>query len=178
MRIPPLRWVHSVCLLPLLTMPIWASDLEVSEYALKAGFLSNFINFIAWPAPPVEQVNLCVVGENPFDDKLDVLVEKNNALGKQKKVKVTYNNHLDAVERCHLVYISGSEQSHVAAILERLAPYPVVTVSSIPGFAEQGGQIEFTTEDSRVRFHINHKIMKEKNINPDANLLRVASKIL
>lgn len=172
MRFKQLNYLGSVFLL--MCCSALAEGLELEEYTLKATFLNNFLNFITWPKQP-EPFNVCVVGENPFADHLDLLARENNKLPGRPPVFIKYSESVQGLEDCHIIYISASEERRQRAIIDYLQAYSVLTVSSLPGFARRGGHIEFITVHNRVRFYINYTAIKERGLKADANLLRVAT---
>ena len=58
-------------------------------------------------------------------------------------------------DACQIVYIGLSEQSRMSKDLEALKDKPALTVSSLPGFLDHGGMIQFVLEQNRVRFALN-----------------------
>ncbi len=152
------------------------TEIEIDANVLKAAFLHNFLNFVVWPHT-TEQLSVCVLGENPFANVLDEVITEVNKLSPQSKITTTYSQRVQGLETCHIVYISDSEKHRQGAILDYLQPHPVLTVSSLPGFAQRGGDIEFVTVQKRVRFNINNTAMKQKNLKASANLLHVAAEV-
>ena len=56
------------------------------EYEVKAAFLLNFAKFVDWPDPPATgntDISICIVGDDPFGNILDQIVE-GEAIGKRK----------------------------------------------------------------------------------------------
>lgn len=166
-------------MMPLCMTPLLAAT-TASEYQIKAVFLYNFSNFIKWPDSAFEHANseafqICTYSENPFQRELELTVEGEKV--NERVISVKHFTQLKELYRCQILYISESERNQLDQVLPALAEYPILTVSDIEGFAEQGGMIEFYLVDNRVRLIINITTARAVDLVVSANLLRV-SKVL
>jgi hypothetical protein len=153
---------------------------EIGEYQIKAVFLHNFASFISWPTAMQEGVHkafqFCILGDNPFAKDLDTIVMRaNKDHGLQRQVR--YLEQAQDMETCHILYVAASEAPRQHVIINYAANYPLLTISSIEGFARQGGMIEFYTKANKVRFFINLPVLRRAGLRADANLLRLADVI-
>ncbi|MEO8035690.1 MAG: YfiR family protein, partial [Acidobacteriota bacterium] len=80
----------------------------------------------------------------------------------------------EALLPCQIVFISISEERHLAQILRSLEGRSVVTVSDIDRFALRGGMIEFRMVGNRVRFDINRGPAVAARLTISSRLLGVA----
>ena len=81
------------------------------------------------------------------------------------------------INSCHVLFISSSEKIIIKTILKKVDNNPILTVSDINGFSEQGGSIEFYVEENKIRFAINMRTLKETDIKVSSKLLRLAKVI-
>jgi hypothetical protein len=150
------------------------------EYQVKAAYLYGFARFVEWPpaasATTGQAFVLCVLGRDPFGRVLDDVVA--DAVVKEKPVVVRRISQPDEAGTCHTVFISASESGRLDRILDTLAKRPVLTVSDLPDFAQQGGIIGFTLEENRVRFVVNLAAAQASGLQLNSELLRVAVAIL
>ena len=61
-----------------------------SEYEVKATFLLNFTKFVQWPSspePPATAFNICILGEDPFGETLDHIVQDERVDGRPIQVR-------------------------------------------------------------------------------------------
>ena len=156
-----------------------AGDLA-SEAEVKAAMLYNFALFIGWPenAHPGAEAPFVigVVGVDPLGPALDLAVEGKRIRDRRVTVRrwasvETARAHL---RDCQLLYVSDSEAPDVPALLAALRDNPVVTVSSLPGFARQGGHVEFFLEAHRIRFEINPGATDRCGLRVSSKLLSLA----
>jgi len=146
---------------------------EDSEYMIKAAFLLNFARFVDWPEGSFKDglspINLLILGADPFGDTLDSIKEK-TVKGRQLRIKRGQNVE-DAVP-CHILFISSSEKEKVSQIVKLLGP--VLTVSEIPRFCQQGGMVNFIKVENKIQFEINPEMAKQKRLSISSRLLKLA----
>ena len=150
---------------------------DSSEYLIKAGFVYNFAKLTEWPAPAFSQPNspivIGIVGEaDPFRGTLDEVLRGKQANGRDFVVK-----HLrwkDDLKGCNILFVSASARPHLADILRTIRGLPILTMGDTPGFAEQGGIINFVLEDNRVRFDIDVQAAKQANLSISSRVLALA----
>jgi hypothetical protein len=146
------------------------------EYDIKAVFLFNFTRFVEWPTsggePSVKPLVIGVLGDDPFAGRLEDAI-RGETTGK-RAVTARRLSDVTQAASCDAVFICRSEKSRVEKILRELNGRPVLTVSDIPEFAELGGMVEFVTEKSKVRLHINVDACKAAALTVSSKLLRPA----
>jgi len=149
---------------------------EFDEYAIKAAYLYNFAKFVEWPtaafASDTAPLMICIAGENPFGDALTTL---SNKLVENHTVVVRHLPAATGLDKCHIVFIGRAEQSHFKSILAKLAPFPVLTVSDIDDFAQDGGMIGLVEAEQRIRFNINLAVTRQANLKLSSQLLKLAT---
>ncbi len=146
------------------------------EYLIKAAFLYNFAKFTEWPAgsfpDSAAPLDVCVLGEDPFGGAIESIAGKTI---RGRRVAVHGVASIEAAAACHLLFISDSEATRLAGILESLRGRPVLTIAEMPGFARSGGIINLTTNpDDRIRFEINVGIAKRVGLRLSSKLLNLA----
>ena len=147
---------------------------SAGEYEVKAAMLHNLANFVEWPESaypdPHAHIVLCILGRDPFGNSLTSATLHTRANTAARVLVRRLENDRD-VRACHILYISSSERKTIGQVLSTLKSASVLTVGEMTLFAEQGGMIQFSLDDQRVRF----------DINPDAASragLRISSKLL
>ena len=178
--------------------PALLADTEQSrEYQLKAAFLYNFIKFADWPAERIPDTNepiiLGIVGKDPFAKAFEPIKEK---LVKGKKVAVKrfkpfqqlkdaagddkdkMQEHIDAIRKCHVLFVCSSEKRSLKEILTLVKNHPVLTVGETQGFLETGGICNFLMEQNKVRFEVSVAAAKKAKLKMRSQLLRLAKKVV
>jgi len=166
----------TLLVLTLLNYPSYAIS-NAKEYEIKAAFLYNLGSFITWPENVFSGTNssfqICVLGQDPFKEKLEIIAENHPILG--HPVKIQRFQQIEETEGCHVLFVSDSEQLRLIAIFEWLKEKPVLTVSDIPGFTRQGGMIEFYPHRDKIRLALApQEAINEVGLKPSAHLLRIS----
>jgi len=170
------RWLLFVCCLGVtLTAPLAVRALEMAEeYEIKAVYLFNLGNFIKWPAATLtEHFSLCVLGQNPFGENLDYVIETEKTV-QTRPVVLQYLSSHASVNDCHVLFISTSEQAHVQRLLAQLKKSPILTVSDSEQFAARGGMVQFYRQDNKLRLMIDQQAIEAVGLKASAHLLNIA----
>lgn len=151
--------------------PLHAQERKHGEYEVKAAFLYNIGKFVDWPERPGERgehLILGVLGNDPFEGRLDALQGKKL---RGKKIVVKRLTSFHGAKHCDILFIAASEKERIDMILKELAYKPILTVGDTDSFAEKGVMINFYIENNRIRFAINNEAAKRANVRIHPNLL-------
>ena len=107
------------------------------EYKIKAAFLYNFIKFVDWPQEKAvkegEVIVIGIIGKDTFGDAFEPIKDKkvkgNETVIKRYKsfseLKKTekdnnseYKNTVEALKKCHLLFICSSEKDNLFDIID------------------------------------------------------------
>ncbi len=150
---------------------------QTDEYLMKAGFLERFTRFIEWPgetniADNTKPFIISVIGENPFDKKLDQFFKTTKI--KNRKVEIRYILELEEIQDSHILFISKSKRKQLSGILLLTQDMPVLTISDTDGFGKKGVHINFFMEQNKIRFEINKNAIQKSGLQISYLLLNVA----
>lgn len=144
------------------------------EYKVKAAMLYNFAKFVEWPGDSFgsdNRINFCVVGKSELNAPLMLMQGKTL---KGKSVYVRQINRPNDVGGCQILFIPESENARMSAYLQQSSHHKILTVSDLEQFAESGGMIGFTEEESKIRFEINLETAHKRGIQISSQLLNLA----
>ncbi len=158
-----------------LCMMFYAWRVEsVTDVAVKAGFVYNFSKFAEWPADSFATnyapLNLCVVGNQPLGGQLVML---HGRIAQGHAINLRGNVRGDDLRTCHILFVGESEERRVTTLLAQIVGSPVLTISDIDGFAEQGGIIGLSLNGERVEFTVNLRAARQAGIKLNSQLLRL-----
>jgi len=163
---------------------------------VKAAFLYNFIKFVDWPeevADSNEPITIGIIGEarfeNAFEPVKDKKIKGRSLVIKQfddfkelmegdGKDKAEPGRKIEAIKKCHLLFICSSEKKNLAEIMKVLKGSSVLTVGEMSGFLEAGGIINFLMEEGKVRFEISIAAAKQAGLKIRSKLLRLAERVI
>jgi len=174
-------WLTCLLLLPCCLYARGAAGPEAkpTEYEVEAAYLFNFGKFVAWPAaaqPADSRFLICVLGTDPFGPVLDRTISGETVRG--RPVQTMRITRPQDAAGCSILYISGSESGRLSKILSVIQGAPVLTVSDLPDFVEQGGMIQFVLHDGRVRFEVNLAPAQRNGLAMSSELLKVAVQVV
>lgn len=156
--------------------PTAEQPLAASEYEVKAEFLHRFSQFVVWPpeafASSDAPLTIGVLGQDPFGPRLEAAVADARVAGRSFAVRRFKN--ADELTPCHILFIAGSEEPRLAAVLERVKGTPTLTIGETRRFAKEGGAIGFVLAAGRVRFEINPASAEKAGLKVSSHLLKLA----
>ncbi|MEJ2622214.1 MAG: YfiR family protein [Candidatus Thiodiazotropha sp.] len=152
-----------------------AQEPELEAGLLKTVFLYNFAKFTRWPENPQKTIKntifLCSVGADDLTNNLPKLAGR--AL--HGKSIVTRNlKNLQDLDYCHTLYLAKSAKNRLPEILKTIKGKPILTISEIEQFSQQGGMIELTQDKDKLRFSINLTTTRSSGLELSARLLDLA----
>ena len=152
---------------------------ESLEYAVKAVFLYKFGNFVEWPnsafESPSSAVNVCVVGNDPFGDKLDTAVTGQHIGDRAIVVRRVAGVGRDS--GCQILFAGGPDPGGVAQALDAVRGTGVLTVSDIAGSGDTPSIIRFVLRDGRVGFVIDARAASLNGITISSKLMNLAQSV-
>jgi hypothetical protein len=162
-----------LCVLSYASLGLNQAEAQSKEYQLKAAFLFNFAQFVQWPADSFTDPNapfrIGILGDDPFGAALETIIQGETI--ENRKLIVRRSQHLEDLEDCQLIFICKSEEDHMAEILSGIDSKPILTVSEIDRFAQDGGTINFYLQGDKVRFEINPRSALRRGLKLSSQLL-------
>jgi len=145
------------------------------EYELKAGVLYRIIEYVEWPKEAMSNnpgaLQIGLVGQIPFAEALEVLNGK-SIQGRELIVKRI--SDLQEATNCQVIFIGASEKARIAEIVAQMKDRPVLTVSEVAGFAEQGGMVNLLAGPNRIVMEINREVAGKAKLSVSSQLLKLA----
>ncbi|MCU7797691.1 MAG: YfiR family protein [Candidatus Thiodiazotropha sp. (ex Semelilucina semeliformis)] len=150
-----------------------------AEHELKAVFLYNFANYIAWPDKSFQTkdspFNYCLLGESSINTSLKAVVA--NEMIKGRKVQVLELMDKSRLSACHILFIHQEEDGYPAEIMQKLATESVLTVSDDSSFIPSGGTICLLQKKRKIDLLISMDAIEQGELKVSSKLLRLAKRI-
>jgi len=151
-----------------------AAAQTVDQYQVKGAFVFNFAKFVEWPPQafktPIDPLVICVLGGDPIGSVLRELVSGKSIGGRPVVVRQLTGGQ--TVGGCHILFVGSSENKRLRSFAGTSAG--ILTVGETPGFAANGGLINFKLEGGKVRFEINAAAAEREQFHISAKLLSLA----
>lgn len=176
-----LRRTALACLLGVATAVATTTNVAaqgtVSASAVKGVYLFNFASFVRWPDAAFSNRKAdfvyCTLGRDDVVDMLSGILAGETVDGHRLSLRAI--DDPGQLSGCHVVYLADGSEAALTTVLQRQSQNPVLTVSSIPGFAVRGGHIELEVSDRRVRPCINAASVARSQLSVSAQLYRLAT---
>jgi len=146
------------------------------EEQVKAAFIYNFTQFVAWPDDAFPSIDapfvVAIVGDDPLSQAIEQAMTDKLVNG--RRIVVSHFASADRIGRCQLLIVPASQQGAAAAVLAKIGNAPVLTVGDGDDFMTQGGAIRLFVEEGRIRFELAPDILAAARIKPSAKLMKLA----
>ncbi|MCX4190870.1 YfiR family protein [Methylophaga sp. OBS1] len=156
------------------TQPVIAVAQQPDSRSVIAALNYNFAKYADWPDEEhAESIRLCYFThtfKNSFTELHDKAIFN-------KPISTHQINDVEQTDQCHLVYIDRNERDITQRLFVYLADKPVLTVSDISGFIDDGGMIEIVREDNKFRFKVNMSRMELANLKMSSQVLKLAVEV-
>ena len=151
---------------------------EMREQLVKAAYIYNFAKFTTWPPntfPPLDEaVSLCIVGQDPIGKVAANLEEKTV---QERTVDVKYVVWADEVISCNIVFIGLKSADRMQKLFSILQNRPVLTISDMPSFAENGGMLGLIEERGHINFEVNQVAINNAGLRVSSRVLQLAKSV-
>lgn len=147
------------------------------EYAIKAAYLYQFGRYVQWPASSFADSQsplvIGLLGSDPFQGILEDLARTKRVEG--RPIVIRRFASMAEYTPCHILFITAAvEPEQKAAAFQKAQKSPVLLVGEEPGFAAQGGTVNFFLDENRIRFEINMETAKRDQLKISSKLLSLA----
>lgn len=145
----------------------------VSEQAIRAALVFNFIKFTEWPTAKAgeSQFRICLATRDLAQVAAMEELSERQIRG-QRLVVMRFGSQ----ENCAVIYVDSSQRWH--EMLDKAPPGHALSIGAYPGFAAEGGMVEIALQESGARFDINLAAAKRAGLRIYPQLLRLARRVL
>lgn len=147
---------------------------QVPQEEVEAAYLSKFARYVAWPStrlPGGAEIQLCLVGQDPFNRKLDEIAAGETIGGRSISVRQVSSGR--GAAGCHISFVQGSNAEETRSLLNGLDGLSMLTVTSARS-GSVGGMIHFVVRDQRVRFYVDDAEASRRGLSISSRLLALA----
>lgn len=161
--------------MPALSAPAAGEPLPIDiEYQIKASFVYTVAKFVDWPAnafaSPIAPLTLGVIGDQAVSDAIAEALK-----GKRVHDRALVVRHLvepKIAADCQILYVDRGAASR-ADLMEQLQGPGVLTVGEAGGFAQKGGILGLTLDQSMVQFEVNIAAAQRAGLVISSKILRL-----
>ncbi len=144
---------------------------------VKVAFVWNFILYTNWSADIGDKLNLCLLGDVSFIKFVDLI--KNKPI-KGRLLEIKHLKNIESTfDECQVIFVADSlSQTDLGKLLKRINNKPILTISSMEGFASQGGMINLIQVKNKRKFEINLGSATSAGIKFSSKMLKLSHRII
>lgn len=147
----------------------------LSADEIKAAYLFNFAKFIDWPdqtfVDATAPLHICFIGGESVEKTFRSLEGKKV---KGKSLQVRNVTQAQDMGECHILFIGSDQIQRWPQIQKQIPQDGLLTVSDGDRFSQDGGMINFSPEQNRIRFIINLDNTQNAGLKLSSQLLQLA----
>lgn len=167
-----IRWLAGLAFL-LLTGPTAAVADAITEDDVKLALSYKVARFVTWPEGDERtDFNICIAGDRSFETAKARLTGRAIRDREISLSKISVNSDLSA---CHAIYIAQEEAKRAEQYLSALNTQPVLVISDVADFAENGGMVGLSLRNKRVGLTINVAAYEQAGLEFSSQLLELAT---
>jgi hypothetical protein len=169
----------ALCLL-LMPLQLQGQGSTTVEYRAKANFLSNFPNFVEWPADAFSSAQapfmICVFGDFSFGTSLAQDTRGNTVHG--RSVEIRWARKEQELRSCQILFVSHADSKRYVKVLEAVRGANILTVGETPDFLEAGGAVTFFFQQDALQFEVNLAAAEGAHLKMSSRLLALARRVV
>lgn len=158
----------------------------LSREIIQAAMIIKFTDFITWPESAFNNSSeheeaelekgwftIATVGDATYEGLFEPFTHRSF---QNRSLRIVHYDKADSLEisDVQILIVGLTEREHVEMILEQTDGKPILTIGDFPGFAQQGGIINFFSKpNNRVGFEINRDSEKRSGLKISSHLLRL-----
>lgn len=173
----PLAFGALCLLIAVAGVPLAEAQEGASYETIKAHFVFNFLKFVQWPKEAFENkkspIVIGVFTNEDFSRKLEAIV-RGKTIG-DRPVEVVQSDDVKDLLACHLVYFEGHNEKDLAKAVHAFEKGHTLTVGDARTFSDEGGIIRLFQERKKVRFEVNLRAARKKELKVSSKLLGLAA---
>lgn len=168
--------ILSIVVVFTLSVGVAAFSPQTMGAKVKSAYLISFLQFIQWPQPLGEQVEIGFLGESEVEDYLNQTKSQAETKAK-KKLNITHYNAPESVGNVHILYVTSVKSLKANPdFLNKLKEKGILVVTSKNTKMPEGAGINFVEVNNKLRFEMNHELLKESKLKVSAQLLKLQYK--
>jgi hypothetical protein len=155
--------------------PVPGRSAQTDAGLVKAAFIINFLKFVEWPAADLSSgagLTVAVLGDDAFGAVLSRASAGQTV--QSRGVTVRAITRAGDANGAHLLFIAGSQERSLSAILRAIEGRAVLTVGDTEGYAQAGVMLNLYTFDQRMRIEANTTAAARAGVRLSSQLLRLA----
>ena len=154
---------------------------DCNPLEIKSAYLLALSRYTTWPdsafAGKKGPINIAVYQDKKLGETLEQTAGTKTANDRPFKIRQIENIETE-LTACQILYLGGSSDVDLEAVLARLKKQPILIVSDSADFLERGGTVRFLPSRPFVTFGVNLDAIKAAGLKINSRVLDSARRIL
>ena len=154
-------------------LPLRVADATAQVHnadAVKTAFVYNLTKYVEWRHAR-EELIIGFVGAGPMSQRLQSLSGK---ASESRIIHVALSPSEEALGNCDILFLGAMPAKSRRALLQKVQPKSVLTVSDAESFTSEGGMVGLVTVGDHVQIEINLEAVQAARLTISSRLLNVA----
>ena len=144
------------------------------EDKIKTAIIYKITKFITWPRKS-QNLTICILGEGSINNELHKINRK-STMG--RRLSVTHKDANAPFDKlCDALFMHNIDKTTVSSVLDRLKGKPVLTISDVRSFVDNGGMIGLSRSGKKIHFSINNTSATAADLNISSKLLKLSKSV-
>ncbi len=150
----------------------YSSSSQDDKY--KAMFVYNFTRSVEWPSSEMKgDFVICVMNQDDVLKQMKAIAE-GKVVG-NSPISVVGVENINKIPKCHILYLpSNVKDADISDAVAKVGNAATLIVSDCPGAVKYGSCINLVTVENKIKFEINDKAIKDRNLQLNKALLNNA----
>ena len=162
----------------LLLLTSESANAEISKsHQIMAGLLLHLASFTQWENLETDTIKVCLLGEDPFKTYIDKMIKRRpkNSAGQSIVLNRITDVQESKLRLCQIIY---TQPQYYQKMWQAISPTEkVLLVSQSTNFITQGGMVNFSLKNKRVKLEVNLPAVKAAHLKISSELLKHAKVI-
>ena len=140
----------------------------------KAMFVYNFTRSVEWPASEMKgDFVICVMNQDDVLKQMKAMA--NGKMVDNCPISIIGVNNINNIPKSHILYLpSNLTNADISAAVTKIGDAATLIVSDRPGTIKYGSCINLVLIDDKIKFEINDKAIKDRNLQLNKTLIDLA----
>jgi hypothetical protein len=167
-----LRWTLAAGLAgAAMLSPCHAWEQSRDERAVRAAYVFNLTQYVAWPAPSRE-LDVAFLGDAGTGDVMAAMLGGRTSAGKSIRVALSPSD--DEVRNARVLYVAAARREDVRRALDKVQGRSVLTVGETDEFVREGGMVALVNTGDHIQIEVNLEAAQRAGIRISSRVLNLA----
>ena len=143
---------------------LFAINLQAQSHANTGTYLYHIAKFFEWDQTQKKDFIIGIYGNHQGIKKSILKMILTKKKFREKKIVAKVFKKIDEIRYCNILFICHKEKRNILDIVEKTKDWNTLIVGESPGMARKGAVVNFTFPNEKIKFELNKKAAKKRNL--------------